>query len=105
MRASLRGRGLTLGSTFPAQVLGSELLSCLAKRRGAKLPVLSPWIAADLGVPASEAAQALAVQRERRVVKTHTPADGFPIWVGVTAIAVYRHPLHAFFSLRTHTAK
>ncbi len=38
------------------------------------------------------------------MVKTHTPADGFPIWEGVTVIAVYRHPLDVFFSLRKHTA-
>jgi len=69
-----------------------------------KLPVLSPWIDADLGVPADEVAAALAAQTGRRVVKTHTPADGFPIWDGVTVIAVYRHPLDVFFSLRKHVA-
>ena len=70
----------------------------------ARLPVLSPWVDADLGVPANEVAEALAAQKGRRVVKTHTPADGFPIWDGVTVIAVYRHPLDVFFSLRKHTA-
>jgi len=70
----------------------------------ARLPILSPWVDADLGVPAREVAEALAAQKGRRVVKTHTPADGFPIWEGVTVIAVYRHPLDVFFSLRKHTA-
>lgn len=70
----------------------------------AKLPMLSPWVDADLGVPASEVAETLAAQKGRRVVKTHTPADGFPIWEGVTVIAVYRHPLDVFFSLRKHFA-
>ncbi len=70
----------------------------------AKLPVLSPWVDADLGVSATEVAAALAAQKGRRVVKTHTPADGFPIWDCVTVIAVYRHPLDVFFSLRKHTA-
>ena len=69
-----------------------------------KLPVLSPWVDADLGVPADEVAAALAAQKGRRVVKTHTPADGFPIWDGVTVIAVYRHPLDLLFSMRKHTA-
>jgi len=69
-----------------------------------KLPVLSPWIDADLGVPTNEVAAALAMQEGRRVVKTHTPADGFPVWEGVTVIAVYRHPLDVFFSLRKHVA-
>lgn len=69
-----------------------------------KLPTLSPWIDADLGLPAAEVAAALAQQTGRRVVKTHTPADGFPVWDGVTVIAVYRHPLDVFFSLRSHIA-
>jgi hypothetical protein len=70
----------------------------------AKLPVLSPWVDADLGVPAEEVAAALAAQTGRRVVKTHTPADGFPVWEGVTVIAVYRHPLDVLFSLNRHRA-
>ena len=70
----------------------------------AKLAVLSPWVDADLGVPAADVAAALAAQTGRRVVKTHTPADGFPVWDGVTVIAVYRHPLDVLFSLRKHTA-
>ena len=69
-----------------------------------KVPVLSPWVDADLGVSADEVAATLAAQKGRRVVKTHTPADGFPIWDGVTVIAVYRHPLDVFFSLRKHEA-
>lgn len=68
-----------------------------------KVPVLSPWVDADLGV-AGEVAAALAAQKGRRVVKTHTPADGFPVWDGVTVIAVYRHPLDLLFSMRKHTA-
>ena len=67
-----------------------------------KIPVLSPWVDAHLGVEPEEVAAALERQTGRRVVKTHTPADGFPIWDGVTVIAVYRHPLDVFFSLREH---
>jgi aryl sulfotransferase len=69
-----------------------------------KLPILSPWVDADLGVSAGDVAAALATQNGRRVVKTYTPANGFPVWEGVTVIAVYRHPLDVFFSLRKHTA-
>jgi len=69
-----------------------------------KLPTLSPWVDADLGVPENDVTAALAAQHGRRVVKTHTPADGFPIWQGVIVIAVYRHPLDVFFSLRKHAA-
>ena len=69
-----------------------------------KLPVLSPWIDADLGIPESEVSAALEAQNGRRVVKTHTPLDGFPVWEGVTVVTVYRHPLDVFFSLRKHYA-
>ena len=40
-----------------------------------KLPDLSPWVDADLGVPAKDVAAELARQRGRRVVKTHTPKN------------------------------
>ncbi|MEM9434943.1 MAG: sulfotransferase domain-containing protein [Pseudomonadota bacterium] len=69
-----------------------------------KLPILSPWVDADLGNPASEVAAALAAQTNRRVIKTHTPLDGFPAWEGVIVINVYRHPLDVYFSLRKHYA-
>lgn len=69
-----------------------------------RLPVLSPWVDADLGISASDVSAALAAQHGRRVVKTHTPADGIPIWQGITVIAVYRHPLDLFFSIRKHLA-
>lgn len=63
---------------------------------------LSPWIDANLGVPANEVVATLDSQPGRRVIKTHTPADGFPVWEGVTVVAVYRHPLDVFFSYRKH---
>jgi aryl sulfotransferase len=69
-----------------------------------KVPELSPWVDADLGVSAEEVRAALNRQTGRRVVKTHTPADGFPVWEGVTVVAVYRHPLDVFFSLLKHLA-
>lgn len=69
----------------------------------APVPVLSPWVDADLG-DADAAQDAIAAQPGRRVLKTHTPADGFPVWDRVTVIAVYRHPLDVFFSLRKHNA-
>jgi len=69
-----------------------------------RVPVLSPWVDADLGVPAARVAAALEAQEGRRVVKTHTPATGFPLWQGVRVIAVYRHPLDVFFSVRRAVA-
>ncbi|EPX76684.1 sulfotransferase domain-containing protein [Salipiger mucosus] len=68
------------------------------------LGAISPWVDADLGVGADEVARTIAALPGRRVLKTHTPADGFPIRDGVTVVAVYRHPLDIFFSLRKHIA-
>jgi hypothetical protein len=67
----------------------------------APVPVISPWIDMDTGDAASIAA-ALEAQPGRRVIKTHTPADGFPVWEGVHVVAVYRHPLDVYLSLRKH---
>jgi hypothetical protein len=75
----------------------------LAQGRGLAGPVpeISPWIDANFRDPA-EVAAALEAQKGRRVIKTHTPADGFPVWEGVHVVAVYRHPLDVFLSLRKH---
>lgn len=68
------------------------------------LGAMSPWVDADLGVRAEDVARTIAALPGRRVLKTHTPADGFPVWDGVSVVAVYRHPLDVFFSLRRHIA-
>lgn len=68
------------------------------------VPEISPWIDTRVGTSSEDAKRSLQRQSGRRVVKTHTPADGFPVWEGVTVIAVYRHPLDAFFSRRKHVA-
>lgn len=66
-----------------------------------RISVISPWVDANLG-EAEVITASLAGQDGRRVVKTHTPADGFGVWEGVRVVAVYRHPLDVFFSLRKH---
>ncbi|QJF52575.1 sulfotransferase domain-containing protein [Roseobacter ponti] len=64
---------------------------------------ISPWIDADFEDAESEAAPGrLAARPGRRVIKTHTPGDGFPVWDGVHVVAVYRHPLDVVLSLRKH---
>ena len=64
---------------------------------------ISPWIDADFEDAATRAVPALLAARTgRRVIKTHTPGDGFPVWDGVHVVAVYRHPLDVFLSLRKH---
>ena len=68
-----------------------------------KVSVISPWVDSRLG-DADEVRRALSNQDGRRVVKTHTPADGFPIWEGIMVIAIYRHPLDVFLSSRAHAA-
>lgn len=62
---------------------------------------LSPWVDANF-FEAHETVAALERQTGRRVVKTHTPVDGFPVWDGVQVISVFRHPLEVYLSLRKH---
>lgn len=68
------------------------------------LGAISPWVDANLGIDAQTVQRTIAALPGRRVMKTHTPADGFSIWDSVRIVAVYRHPLDVFFSLRTHIA-
>lgn len=67
-----------------------------------RLSTLSPWI--DCAFTGDELLSSLNHRPGRRVVKTHTPVDGFPAWEGVTVIAIFRHPLDVFLSLRDHVA-
>ncbi len=87
------------GTTWTQTIVASLLSG--GRPLPAPVPVLSPWIDSTLGEAAAVAA-ALDRQNGRRVVKTHTPADGFPVWEGVHVVAVYRHPLDVFLSLRNH---
>ncbi len=67
----------------------------------APMHAISPWIDAGFS-PAGEVMASVEAQGGRRVVKTHTPADGFPRWDGVQVVAVYRHPLDVLLSHRRH---
>ncbi len=66
-----------------------------------RLSALSPWI--DSALEDADHVNAVPFSPSgRRVVKTHTPSDGFPIWGDVHVVAVYRHPLDVFLSIRKH---
>ena len=67
-----------------------------------QLSVVSPWV--DAVFTTDEMLDALKSRPGRRVLKTHTPVDGFPAWSGVTILAIFRHPLDVFLSLRDHVA-
>lgn len=63
-----------------------------------RLTALSPWL--DwLVVPEADVFAALAAQRHRRFIKTHSPLDGLPLHPEVTYVVVARHPLDAAVSL------
>jgi len=64
----------------------------------APLAEISPWL--DWLVrPRDEVFAALAAQRHRRFIKTHTPLDGIPLDQRATHIVVGRHPLDMAVSL------
>lgn len=89
------------GTTWTQAMIGHLLHG--GRDLPAPISALSPWVDVDLG-EAEEVAASLAAQTGRRAVKTHTPGDGFPVWDGVHVVAVYRHPLDVFLSLRKHGA-
>ncbi|MEL7150500.1 MAG: sulfotransferase domain-containing protein [Pseudomonadota bacterium] len=66
-----------------------------------KLSVMSPWIESNFSALEPDLA-ALERQPGRRVIKTHTPADGWPVWEGVDVVLVFRHPMEVFLSIRKH---
>ncbi len=64
---------------------------------------ISPWVEASFQ-PAEDVFPDFEAQTGRRVVKSHTPADGIPVFEGVHFIAVARHPLDILLSIRKHIA-
>jgi aryl sulfotransferase len=63
----------------------------------------APWL--DCGFRDREAIAAFLDGLERRrCIKSHTPMDGIQYGIEPTYIVVYRHPVDAHFSLRTHAA-
>jgi hypothetical protein len=68
-----------------------------------RLTRISPWIEASFS-PEEDIFPPFEAQTHRRVLKSHTPADGIPVWEGVRFISVCRHPLEILLSLRKHIA-
>jgi aryl sulfotransferase len=66
-------------------------------------PVLeiSPWIEFE-AEPIDEILARLSAQRHRRVIKTHTPADGIPLFPEAQYIFVARDGRDAFMSMCNH---
>lgn len=61
----------------------------------------SPWL--DCGFrDREEIAERLAAQDHRRCIKSHTPLDGISYDPASTYLAVYRHPVDVYFSMRNH---
>lgn len=62
---------------------------------------VSPWL--DCGFrDQSKISNILDEQTHRRCIKTHTPFDGITFSPDCTYIAVYRHPMDAYISMRKH---
>ncbi|WP_172839545.1 sulfotransferase domain-containing protein [Sulfitobacter alexandrii] len=63
--------------------------------------VRMPWV--DIRVrEMAEVADRIEAMNHRRCLKSHTPMDGLPLDDRVQYICVFRHPLDAHFSYRTH---
>ena len=62
---------------------------------------LSPWLDAEF-YPIDEILTRLERQKHRRCIKTHTPADGFPMWDDAKYVFVARDGRDAFMSFCHH---
>jgi len=62
---------------------------------------LSPWIEAQFN-PLEQMHERLRAQSHRRVIKTHTPADGIPFFTDAKYIFVARDGRDAFMSMCNH---
>lgn len=82
-----------------------QMICALLVFRTAELPLpltdLSPWL--DLrAAPVADVHAALAAQKHRRFIKTHTPLDGIPVDERVTYVCVGRDPRDAAVSADNH---
>lgn len=89
------------GTTWTQSIIAMLLTG--ASELPEKLGVMSPWIDSNF-CPLEQDLAALDRQSGRRVIKTHTPPDGWPVWQGVKVVACFRHPLEVFLSIRKHMA-
>ena len=87
------------GTTWTQSMIA--MLLCGTPQLPERLSVMSPWIESNFSELKDDLA-ALARQSGRRVVKTHTPPDGWPVWDGVPVVVVFRHPMEVFLSIRKH---
>ena len=71
----------------------------------APVMMLSPWIEAKMMMPLEDMHAYLASQTHRRVMKSHTPADGIPWFDGAKYIVVCRDGRDAFMSMLNHMAR
>jgi aryl sulfotransferase len=62
---------------------------------------LSPWLEAEFD-PIDEVLARLDAQRHRRFIKTHTPADGIPMFPEAKYVFVARDGRDAFMSMCNH---
>jgi hypothetical protein len=89
------------GTTWVQMILA--LLVFQTPELPAPLAELSPWLDWRV-VPRAEVFAALAAQRHRRFIKTHTPLDGLPLDRRASYVVVARHPLDLAVSLYHHGA-
>jgi aryl sulfotransferase len=68
---------------------------------GGSIPIDAPWIDSRFE-PVETVVARLEAQTHRRCIKSHTPADGVPLFADAHYIAVYRGGLDSFMSWVNH---
>lgn len=91
------------GTTW-VQTIVANLLFPDGNLPGAVMEI-SPWIEMKFMMPAEAMHAMLAAQKHRRVMKSHTPADGIPWFDEARYLFVCRDGRDAFMSMLNHLAR
>ena len=106
-RFTPRDGDVVVCTCYKAGTTWTQMMCALLIHQSPELPSplaeLSPWLDMQLS-PIDEVIANFESQTTRRVIKTHTPLDGFPYFDNVSYVYCTRDPRDIFMSMQNHVA-
>ncbi len=106
-RFTPRDGDVVVCTSYKAGTTWTQMMCALLIHQSPRLPSplaeLSPWLDMKLA-PIDEVVARFEAQSFRRVIKTHTPLDGFPYHDNVSYVYCARDPRDVFMSMQNHIA-
>ena len=90
------------GTTWMQQIVSLLIFQSADAR---PVTAMSPWIDARFTIPLADMLRLIDAQTHRRFLKTHLPADAFPIYQNTKMIHVARDGLDACMSWHNHSLR